>query len=241
MQYDVCLKCTSLAALIAALTPYGLTTIDEAGADVLLTASHGHALAYAGRVAETPAEINPEGHVTVEATYWPGEYAILRAAPAILDRIAGAAMAGVEVLDTPPAGCPTFGDWRPRPAGPSLEVFQAAACARIDAAAEALRLLVLTPGAGQMAAYQAKEAQASAFLEDEAPTEAAYPDIYNEVGITADTAGGVADLIMQAAAAWRVYGRQIERVRLAAKKAIGEATTAAAVAAVLDGIVWPEA
>jgi len=115
------------------------------------------------------------------------------------------------------------------------------AVAVIDGEAESRRLLVLTPGAGQMAAYQAKEAQAVALLEDESPTEAAYPDIYNEVGITADTAGGVADVIMQAAAAWRVYGRQIERTRLAAKKQIAEAGTPDAVAAILAGIVWPAA
>ncbi len=132
MQYDICLKCTGLPALIAALAPYGLTTTDDTGASVLLTASHDHALAYAGRVVETPAVIDRDGRVVAEATYWPGEYAILRAEEAILDRVAGATMAGVEILAEPPTGCPTFGEWRPRPAGPTLADLKAEACARIE-------------------------------------------------------------------------------------------------------------
>ncbi|WP_029458268.1 hypothetical protein [Solidesulfovibrio alcoholivorans] len=133
MQYDICLKCNSLAALIAALAPHGLTTEDETGATTLLTASHGHALCYAGRVVQTPAEIDAEGIVVTEAVYWPGEYAILRAEEAVLDQIAEASLTGVVVLDEPPTGCPTFGDWSPRPAGPSLAELKDAACSRIEA------------------------------------------------------------------------------------------------------------
>ncbi|WP_428558584.1 MAG: hypothetical protein ACP59X_12125 [Solidesulfovibrio sp. DCME] len=109
----------------------------------------------------------------------------------------------------------------------------------MDAEAERRRNAVLTPGAGQMAAYLAKEAQAEAFLQDEFPQEADYPDLYNEVGITADTATGVAQAVMRAAAAWRVYGRALERARLAAKKAVDAAPGLAGILAARDGAAWP--
>jgi len=77
-----------------------------------------------------------------------------------------------------------------------LDAAKAAACDAIDAEAERRRNLVLTPGAGQMAAYQEKERQARRLLADDTPTEAEYPDIYNEIGITADSAGEVAMAVL---------------------------------------------
>ena len=125
MQYDICLKTTSEAALIAALDPFGLTSKDEDGNAVLLTASHDHALAYVGRVQATPAEIDNEGNVITEATYLPGEYAVLRADEALVKQLMAATLDGVEVLASPPASCPTFGGWTPLPAGPSLDEVKA--------------------------------------------------------------------------------------------------------------------
>jgi hypothetical protein len=121
----------------------------------------------------------------------------------------------------------------------SLEALQASACEAIDAKAEKLRNTVLTPGAGQMAAYQAKEAQARALLADDTPTEAEYPDIYNEIGITADSAGEVAIAVLAAAEKWRAYGRLVERTRLAGKKAVAEARDVAAVIAAREAVTWP--
>ena len=114
-----------------------------------------------------------------------------------------------------------------------------AACARIDAKAEALRNTVLTPGSGQMAAYQAKEEQASALLQDADPTEEKYPDIYNEVGITADAAHEVAMAVLAAAETWRVFGRAVEKARLTGKKAVVEAVDEAGVAAAEATVSWP--
>lgn len=116
---------------------------------------------------------------------------------------------------------------------------QSAACASIDATAETLRNRVLTPGSGQMAAYQAKEVQATALLADAAPTAAAYPDIYNEVGITADTATNVAKAVLAAAEQWRVFGRAIERARLGGKMAVNAAIDVAGVTAAKAAIAWP--
>ena len=123
--------------------------------------------------------------------------------------------------------------------GPTLADAQTAVCAQLDAHAETLRNTVLTPGAGQMSAYQAKEAQASSLLNDPTPTEAEYPDIYNEIGITADSAAGVAMAVMAAAEKWRTYGRAVERARLTGKKAVGEAVDVAGVLAARDAVVWP--
>ena len=120
-----------------------------------------------------------------------------------------------------------------------LAAAKAAACDRIDAQAEALRSRVLTPGAGQMAAYQAKEEQAKAFLQDATPTEAEYPDVYNEIGITADTAAAVAMAILAAAEKWRVYGRAVEKARLTGKKAVNAATDPVGVEAAAKAVVWP--
>lgn len=121
-----------------------------------------------------------------------------------------------------------------------LDAAKASVCDAIDAEAERRRNAVLTPGAGQMAAYQEKERQARLLLADDTPTEAEYPDIYNEIGITADSAGEVAMAVQAAAERWRTYGRLVERARLAGKKAVAEASDLAEVLAARDAIVWPE-
>lgn len=171
MQYDICLKCDSRAALTTALTPYSLTTTDESGVAVLLTVSHDHALLYAGRVVSTPAETDQDGHITTEATYWPGEYAILRAENVTLDQIAGATMAGVEVVDLP-AGCPTFGgEWWERPAKSSeAEALEEARAAKIAAAAAACDA-VLDPlgreyGAWEKQTWDQQAFEAAALMAD---------------------------------------------------------------------------
>lgn len=121
-----------------------------------------------------------------------------------------------------------------------LEAARACACDGIDVRAERLRNRVLTPGSGQMAAYQAKEAQARALLQDGTPTEAEYPDIFNEIGITADSAGEVAAAVLAAAERWRLRGRAIERARLAGKRAVQAAGDLAGVTAAAGGVAWPE-
>ena len=121
-----------------------------------------------------------------------------------------------------------------------LDAAKTSARDAIDAEAERRRNAVLTPGSGQMAAYQAKEGQARALLADAMPTEAEYPDIYNEIGLTADSAGEVAMAVLAAAEKWRTFGRMVERARLAGKKAAGKAGDVAAVIAARDGVAWPQ-
>jgi hypothetical protein len=122
-----------------------------------------------------------------------------------------------------------------------LAAVKTAARSRLDVAAEALRQTVLTPGIGQMATYQTKETQARSLLQDPEPDETKYPDIYNEVGITADTAHEVAMAVLAAAEKWRLFGRSIEKTRLAGKKAITAADTAAAVVVAEAAVTWPTA
>lgn len=151
------------------------------------------------------------------------------------DYPAAAACPGGLVLPVPDGSPVEIGQTWPV----TLEQARASACEAIDAEAERRRGLVLTPGAGQMAAYQAKEGQARTLLADDTPTEAEYPDIYNEIGVTADSAGEVAMAVLAAAEKWRAYGRRVERARLAAKKAVAEAGDVAAVVAARDGADWP--
>lgn len=120
-----------------------------------------------------------------------------------------------------------------------LDAAKAAARDEIDARAETLRNAVLTPGAGQMAAYQEKERQARVMLADPTPTEEEYPDIFNEIGITADSAGEVAMAVLAASERWRAYGRLVERARLAGKKAVGAASDLADILEARDAVVWP--
>ena len=134
------------------------------------------------------------------------------------------------------------------PAGPAVDGLILAACARIDSLAESLCNAVITPGSAQMARYQRKESQARAYLaaleagtlpEDADARAEAYPAVYGEVGITAETAEAVAVTIVAMADAWWAYGDAVEAVRLAGKRAVEAAGTPAAVAAAEAAIVWP--
>lgn len=225
---DFCFKTTDQASLTAALETLGLAKEGQVLGDWL----------YVGRVLKTPGVYAANGTATTPPTYLNGEYAVYRATDAQAAVILGTTLPLGVALVNPPAGIPLFGgEWLQ----PDLATLQAEACARIDAAAEALRNQVLTPGTGQMAAYQAKEIQARAILQDPEPDEAKYPDIYNEVGITADTAHEVAMAVLAAAEKWRLFARGIEKARLAGKKAVGAAADSAGILAAEADIAWPEA
>jgi len=123
--------------------------------------------------------------------------------------------------------------------GPSLQVLRAKALAQVDAQAEAARLRHITPGAGQALTYERKRAEAEALVRDPAPAPQAYPFLRAEVGITADTLAGVAQLVRQRAAEWTRQAVAIERARLAAKRDIERANSPRALrqAAQVD---WPD-
>jgi len=137
----------------------------------------------------------------------------------------------------PPPGRHFF--WNGASWEPDMAALRAEAEAVIDAQADAqlAPFISLTPGRAMT--YQAKQAQAEAFLTATEPDPADYPLIAGEVGITAETAQGVAETILAMSRSWHAMGAAIEAVRLAAKKKAREAQTPAAVQAVLDGLAWP--
>ncbi len=114
-----------------------------------------------------------------------------------------------------------------------LKAARAAAKEQVIATADKVRRVYLTPITGQELTYKEKEDQADAFLLAETePTEPGteYCFIFGEVGITADTPRGVAEVVVYKAHLYRVYiGPAIERLRLLAEKNIAAATTTAEV------------
>lgn len=249
MQYDICLKTTSLAALIAALAPFGLTSQDEDGNAVLTTASHDHALAYAGRVVATPAEIDNEGNILSEATYLPGEYAVLRAEDTLLGQITVAPMAGVEVMDDPPAGCPTFGGWIQRPAQPTAaqRIAEAVAARTLEAASACstvLSSLRARFASGEELTWQAQLAEARAILADPALQATSYPTIAGIIAVTGETAADFAAAVIKNNDDWTavtayVIGQRQAFVAALKTAAAAEGATVADVLAVPLSITLP--
>lgn len=97
-----------------------------------------------------------------------------------------------------------------------------AAMARVvDEAAETERRRYITPGDGQMLAYQRKEAEARAYLADGSIG----PHLRAEMERTGLSALHCANLIAAKADEWAAVSARIETVRLTAKAAIEAAAT----------------
>ncbi|WP_018261364.1 hypothetical protein [Methylobacterium sp. WSM2598] len=122
--------------------------------------------------------------------------------------------------------------------------------ALVDAKAEALRLALVTPGAGQAMEYQEVRAQAGAALASSGAVKASdYPMLAASIGIDIDPLTGapatdvlgVARAARAAAAAWVEAGAAIRAARLAAKAAIAAAATPEAAVAAFEAATWPTA
>lgn len=122
--------------------------------------------------------------------------------------------------------------------GPSLATLKVTLAAKVDADAEAARLLWITPGSGQALTYEQKRAEAERMAADPAPQPEAYPLLAAEVGITANTLAAVGTLVRARAAAWTAIAAQIESLRLQAKAAILAASNAAQARAAA-AVPWP--
>lgn len=125
---------------------------------------------------------------------------------------------------------------------------QAALKAEIDDVAEALRLKVVTPGAGQAMEYQETQTQAEAAIASPAgATAALYPMLAATIGVDVDPEShapatdilGVARSVLAARAAWTVIGSEIRAARLKGKAAVDAATDVAGASAAFDAIIWP--
>jgi hypothetical protein len=133
----------------------------------------------------------------------------------------------------------------------SLAPLQADLKARVDTAAEALRLTLITPGSGQAMEYQ--EAYAEAVQVDQATKAgqavdaAAFPMLSASLGYDLDpTTGkpttdipGEARAVLAAYDAYQKAGAAIRSVRLKGKAAIDAAADAAGAQAAFAAIVWP--
>lgn len=111
--------------------------------------------------------------------------------------------------------------------------------AEVDAAAEAARSRVVTPGSGQAMTYLRKADAAIAFLNGEtlsAPQTQRLEDEAARLGVTVEAA---AEALAATANAWEMLDASIDDIRLTAKQAIDAATTGTAIDAVLRGINWP--
>jgi hypothetical protein len=120
--------------------------------------------------------------------------------------------------------------------------------AAIDASAEALRLTLITPGAGQAMEYQEAYAQAQAALAADGPVkDADYPMLAATIGVDFDPSSkkpatdvlGVARSVKAAYEAYLLAGAAIRGVRLTGKAKIDAATDEAAARAAFKAISWP--
>lgn len=128
----------------------------------------------------------------------------------------------------------------PPPLSPeALEAVKSDLKRSIDAAAEAERLRYITPGAGQAMTYSQKADEARRCIDAIGPDAADYPLLAAEIGITAGTLVGVAQVIAAANAQWLQIGAAIEAARLSTKMAIAAAETEEAARAAAAAVVWP--
>jgi hypothetical protein len=109
-----------------------------------------------------------------------------------------------------------------------------AARARVNERAGQARLALVTDISGQTAIYQAKEAEARAYLAAGAPDDLHdYPAIAAEIGITAPTAYQLAQIWLFMAAQFRMAAAASEHARLSALAAVDAAPSIEALEAIL--------
>ncbi|MGC4411283.1 hypothetical protein [Rhizobium sp. ST-5] len=111
--------------------------------------------------------------------------------------------------------------------------------AGVDAEAEAHRHRYITPGAGQAMTYARKAEEARLCLSAVDPNPEDYPLLAAEIGITASTLVGVAQVVATANAQWLQIGAAIEAARLSTKQSIVNAETVEAAKAAANAVVWP--
>lgn len=118
---------------------------------------------------------------------------------------------------------------------------------RVDEDAERVRQRYLTPGVGMAMTYTEKKDQAVAVLAmgDAAANALAahgaaeFPTLSASVPIEAPSLYAAAHLVIAKYEAWAAISRGIELTRLAGKKAISDASDAAAAQAAYEAITWP--
>ena len=135
-----------------------------------------------------------------------------------------------------------------------LPALKVALSQQIDAAAEALRLTLITPGSGQAMEYQeayAEAVQVDAAIKANAAVTfdpAAFPMLSASLGYDRDPSTGepTTDIASEARAVLAAYdayqraGAAIRGARLKAKAEIAAATSEVAAVAIFSGLIWPK-
>lgn len=111
-----------------------------------------------------------------------------------------------------------------------LPALRTAACAEIDAAAEAARAGIATTGSLQALTYQRKEAEARDLL---AGGTGVHPLLEAEATATGVTVADLAATVVAAADAWLAAAARIEASRMVAKAAVRAAVSPAAIRAAI--------
>jgi hypothetical protein len=127
--------------------------------------------------------------------------------------------------------------WNPPAAEVDLDALRAAAVLKVDRSAEAYRMQFITPGFGQVMAYQQKLEEARGKLANSSIANDRIPHIVAEAEADDMTATEKAQQIVDTFAAWQHISAGVEAKRMAAKKAIALAGTADAIAAA-GNVTW---
>lgn len=109
--------------------------------------------------------------------------------------------------------------------------------ADIDAQAEMARARLLTPASGQTAAYAEKEREARDLI---GGGSGPWPFLGAEALATGIAIDALAAAVVVNADRWRAIAAQIEATRRAAKVKVRVADSAAALAAAIAGLRWPD-
>lgn len=121
-------------------------------------------------------------------------------------------------------------------ASAALDLAKARARARLAAHVSALRAVHITVLPGQDMIYQAKEAEARAWLATSAANLSDYPLLAAEIGITAPDPDQLAQLWLNMGTLWRQAAAQIEALRLGTGAAIDAAETVEEVEMAVEAI-----
>jgi hypothetical protein len=113
--------------------------------------------------------------------------------------------------------------------------------------AESVRSVYITSGSGKIMSYMEKVTEARAIrdnpiLADALSAEekaATYPILTGEMGITAETLSGVADVVWETYWQFKMLEAQINALEMGGKKAVREATDDEAARAAVASIPWP--
>lgn len=130
-----------------------------------------------------------------------------------------------------------FASWDPDQPEPDLDALRVDALRRVDREAERYRRNFITPGSGQVMAYQQKLTEARAAVADPPALESYIPHIVAEAAVDGVTIIAKAAEIIATFEQWQSVSAGIEAKRLGAKKAVAEASTPEAIAAAAN-VVW---